>query len=688
MRGTDLQTRYDHPIAVPARAIRDLVRSGPLLTFDHCTLAAPAIRAQEDRAPSFDWFVVGLGMPNTTEILFMALLLVDNATNKADLAKWASEVLLEERRASELGSGWLPPAGVVGWKGARGVLAPLWRPMQAAYQAEWGERLLATLGQAIQAFEGPGQCQGLCAVHLKRHPRQAYGLKLNPKDKDPPPRWRTGAICQVAALVKQQYAALKAALERGADPTPVILPTQEEQLAAVKEQLAAKDGELTREQGRVKEALRAAKTAREAHRLSAKRLKEKNSAVTKARRDERKKLQQRLRSAKVGMSEQHKRKLAEACKAAKERIGADKAAEFEKRLAAARKRARMVEGDAEAAPKLRRKAAEAEKKVGQLREALDEAKEKLEKLSQPTSPITICKSSRRSNRGRFEAESWRVRWLKWAQLGRRTPPSAIGRNISDVISVFAPHETYAEPSEAEARALRAELTICGEAMAAFQVADSSRVLSFGMDETTKYGDSVLSTNIQILRRDGKVVDVVMRGAFLIPGGTAEQVTAAVDQKLMAHGRRLLQGWKVEHEALHGEGSWQRDGGASPEGIGLHRLSEHTLLMSDTCNAARCAKRLLGTMAIDAVIEKIGKEAWEAMSTEERGEKVGNHQGNCYQHLRNILIGALGQGATDHLKDAMEDSLAEFSSFDRMSTDAMDLIRAIFLHLQRAAPGAQ
>jgi hypothetical protein len=177
-----------------------------------------------------------------------------------------------------------------------------------------------------------------------------------------------------------------------------------------------------------------------------------------------------------------------------------------------------------------------------------------------------------------------------------------------------------------------------------------------------------------------VVDVVMRGAFLIPGGTAEQVTAAVDQKLMTHGRRLLQGWKVEHEALHGEGSWQRDGGASPEGIGLHRLSEHTLLMSDTCNAARCAKRLLGTMAIDAVIEKIGKEAWEAMSTEERGEKVGNYQGDCYQHLRNILIGALGQGATDHLKDAMEDSLAEFSSFDRMSTDAMDLIRAIFNEL--------
>jgi hypothetical protein len=251
-----------------------------------------------------------------------------------------------------------------------------------------------------------------------------------------------------------------------------------------------------------------------------------------------------------------------------------------------------------------------------------------------------------------------------------------------VISVFAPHERYAESSDAESRALRAELTISGEAMAAFQVADSVQVKSFGFDETTKYHDSVLSSNTQILRRDGKVVDVVLRGAFLIPGGTAKEVAEAVDQKLMRHGRRLLQQWKDEHEALHGLGSWERDGGASPEGIGMHRLSEHTLLMSDTCNAARCAKRLLGTMAIDAAVERIGKDRWEAMGEVERGEKCANYQGDCYQHLRNILIGALSDGATNHLKDELADSLEDFSSFDRMSTDAMDLIRAIYKELHK------
>ena len=43
-------------------------------------------------------------------------------------------------------------------------------------------------------------------------------------------------------------------------------------------------------------------------------------------------------------------------------------------------------------------------------------------------------------------------------------------------------------------------------------------------------------------------------------------------------------------------------------------------MSDTCNAARCTKRLLGDSIMRAMQEKVGAEAWEAMSVEERNAK--------------------------------------------------------------------
>ena len=68
-----------------------------------------------------------------------------------------------------------------------------------------------------------------------------------------------------------------------------------------------------------------------------------------------------------------------------------------------------------------------------------------------------------------------------------------------------------------------------------------------------------------------------------------------------------------HERLHGEGSWAAANAADPESIGLHRLSEHTLIMSDTCNGARATKRLLAAMAELHGQKQVGAEAWAAMS---------------------------------------------------------------------------
>ena len=87
-------------------------------------------------------------------------------------------------------------------------------------------------------------------------------MKLNPKDKEAPPRWRTGAICQVAALVKQQYAALKAALL--VDAADASASTHAQQLAGVQEQLhvKAKESELVTERSRLQEVQKEARSAR------------------------------------------------------------------------------------------------------------------------------------------------------------------------------------------------------------------------------------------------------------------------------------------------------------------------------------------------------------------------------------------------------------------------------------------
>ena len=45
--------------------------------------------------------------------------------------------------------------------------------------------------------------------------------------------------------------------------------------------------------------------------------------------------------------------------------------------------------------------------------------------------------------------------------------------------------------------MRGELAIAGEAIASFRIALSRRIISFGFDESTKYGLSILSTNMQL-----------------------------------------------------------------------------------------------------------------------------------------------------------------------------------------------
>ena len=75
------------------------------------------------------------------------------------------------------------------------------------------------------------------------------------------------------------------------------------------------------------------------------------------------------------------------------------------------------------------------------------------------------------------------------------------------------------------------------------------------------------------------------------------------------------------EARFGEGSWAV-AGPDPECIGMHRLSDRTMLQSDTCNAARATKALVAEMAEAASRDKhgISDADWEAMDATARATK--------------------------------------------------------------------
>eukprot|EP00966_Prymnesium_polylepis_P027037 625306-Prymnesium_polylepis.1 len=80
----------------------------------------------------------------------------------------------------------------------------------------------------------------------------------------------------------------------------------------------------------------------------------------------------------------------------------------------------------------------------------------------------------------------------------------------------------------------------------------------------------------------------------------------------------------------------------------------------------------------AEVKKLAQEAglWDQMSPQQQQEATEAYVGDCMQHIRNIILDPMAAAAESMLKGELEESLEGFSAFERMSTDAMHLIRAV------------
>jgi len=320
----------------------------------------------------------------------------------------------------------------------------------------------------------------------------------------------------------------------------------------------------------------------------------------------------------------------------------------------------------------RTKAAEA--RVEELLGDLEELKEMLEEAQSAKQSPAL-----RAANGRLAAYPWKLRVTAMAALSRGTPPSAVPQNLVEAAHLLLPAEeaaSFHEPSVDVMRRTRQEVTILGETLSAYVLADCKRVISFGFDETTKLQVGLLATNAQVEDSQGNQLDVVMRGGAVIPGGTAQQVVQAIETRFWAHGRKLLLRWRAVHEEKNGAGSWP---GPSPSDHGAHKLAG-TLLINDTCPTARCTARLLEELVAAAVEAHMGPEAWTQLGEAERKAKMAVYLGDCWQHMRNIFLDHMARQAEAHLQEELAESLQNFSSYERMTTNGMQLIRAVYKHL--------
>ena len=682
---------------------------------------------KQPRAAPNEWFAQGESDPTMTEVLFMALLLVACDLPDDGLQKWAQQVAADGPRAEALGVAWQPLTidehRTRGFEGSKGK-SKLWSPLEYVFmKTVWSNTLLDTIGAGVSLWHGDGCWGNLTHSELRQHlNRSKPRLGVRPNKKDPaPPRWRTWSVVRVADLIDRRFGDLKKAVKLDVATAEVSSPF---------ERIEAQTARADAAEAQRDEARKARDKAQNAYRKASLQNKEKTQikrdavkearAASKRQRDERLaeervKSQKRLEAAaekakaeKAALKEslaqrreQMEEELAAQCEQmeveveeSREAKEKELQAEYKDKFETQRKglnKAREEKRDAqEARDKAQRKVARLEKKVAGLEEEeargesdpMDvEMESEEEEESSPPRPRNIGFElmPRRDEKGRWQAESEELRALRHAQLGRGVASSKVAQNIADVISLIAPDAEMPSPCERQMRRMRGEVTLTSDMMAAWKFAIAKRIMCFGWDESTKFGNSVFGCFAQLEHFDGRVEDICLRGLSILPdGGTSAAVLNHIETRILAHSRRMLTLWKKEFERSSGcPGSWAAAGGPDPENIGLHRLAEDTVLMSDTCNGARCTKRMLGEAIMKVIEERVGKAAWEAMSPEERDRKYKVYRGDCWQHLRNIIIGAMAETGNNLVKEAVADSLDLFSSFERIDPSGSSVIRSAF-----------
>ena len=354
-------------------------------------------------------------------------------------------------------------------------------------------------------------------------------------------------------------------------------------LPTLEEELEAKTARVEKLEQKLPQLITERDTARASNRQAVARAKKQKTTVTVARKDERgkvtAKLQERHTVELQELHEKEEERVQEATAAERERLQAAET-EASKRVNTAFARARTAEKGKKAADELARRAY---KKLDDAM-AVDSEPTDLETASKsdsesdsesPPSPLPFELLPRRDTSGRYQAEAWQLRVLKWTQLARGVAKSKVCHNIQDVLALLFPGVAIPMMCESAVSMLRAEVTLSGEAMAAWKFAACKRVISFGWDESTKFGDAVFAINVQIEHWDGTVEDICLRGlTILSTGGTSAAILGHIERQIFAHSRRVLTEWKETYEQEN-PGGWAAAGGPDPENIGLHRMCART-----------------------------------------------------------------------------------------------------------------
>ena len=110
-------------------------------------------------------------------------------------------------------------------------------------------------------------------------------------------------------------------------------------------------------------------------------------------------------------------------------------------------------------------------------------------------------------------------------------------------------------------------------------------------------------------------------------------------------------------------------------MNIVKLCGGGMATSDNCSPAMKVKRLLVVAAQEAVKHQHTEAEWDSFSDAERAAKLLVLQGDCWNHLRNVWLGKMSNGITEHLKLRLQDDLEAIDFRLRVGTSFDGVLRA-------------
>ena len=249
-------------------------------------------------------------------------------------------------------------------------------------------------------------------------------------------------------------------------------------------------------------------------------------------------------------------------------------------------------------------------------------------------------------------------------LSHRTPPESMPANIMTICKLISPNNNIVQelPGVDWVRKCRSIMVVETKTLGAMQIAAAEATVGHHADDTSRRGKGFGNCIVRV--RNGPVFsNVALSSCIFAADGTAESGVASI-QRTFREGRELLQNWRNVTAKMYPGNANLLAKLPDPSRLTLARLAKNGFLMTDTCDTARKFWRQLR-----AVIEA------EALEQGMSADEINAYEADCWQHLRNVWIGAVVLKLGQHLLEVLQADLLAIPFLLCVTTDVGNLGRA-------------